>query len=596
MPLETDKLEQLKSLERSRMLKLWHDHSDVLNHTYISFMLSVIYDPALFLTNDEYRNKYPERPKIDVQSVIERPHLYILGRSKSTDDEQLGFVNERVKDLQDLHEPIYIEGVPIRDNLRIFSGDGPARQFEAGQQRGGNFSCICGIRSEDHNNLQCSFLSKVSSLEERRQVFTKGLLWRNLSTTSCPFRGLRKDDIAMELEARGYNTLRKSKPELQQQLQEELHGIQRPPALICPNPEKTANSINCSLYEVIACEPLHDITNIVEHIIVELPCHIKETDVQKQFEQFSESTVAEKNQLKGSDARLYAVKLAKFVQNLHKENKLNENVLKLCNSLVEIINICYRKHDTRNQQQILRLYNQRFVFSLACLKVVGAPRKMNSTKFYGSHFHCLVTHAPEVYRLLCLRSVIVEEEERSFGDLRSISKSTSNRQPEYTLQNAVLRFNAQQESHSIADSLQKQESVISQQAKFLDKKTDTRFHITDIIKNPYLYQCHLQRISDFLLCGKGVWWSLTGSAVVFHDATGRSSSHISGPPLHQLRSTTLVEEQSYLSECWKDVINKVENGSLQVPLHKIKKFTNDVSYKIIYTEIFEEDNPEDSIG
>jgi hypothetical protein len=34
---------KLKSLERTRNIKVWHDHSDVLNHTYVSFMVSYIY-------------------------------------------------------------------------------------------------------------------------------------------------------------------------------------------------------------------------------------------------------------------------------------------------------------------------------------------------------------------------------------------------------------------------------------------------------------------------------------------------------------------------------------------------------------------------
>ena len=35
----------------------------------------------------------------------------------------------------------------------------------------------------------------------------------------------------------------------------------------------------------------------------------------------------------------------------------------------------------------------------------------------------LITHVPETYRLVCLRPVVPEEEERSFGDLRPISKT-----------------------------------------------------------------------------------------------------------------------------------------------------------------------------
>jgi hypothetical protein len=39
------------------------------------------------------------------------------------------------------------------------------------------------------------------------------------------------------------------------------------PALMCSNPTITASEINWQQYEVLACEPLHDITNFVQNII-----------------------------------------------------------------------------------------------------------------------------------------------------------------------------------------------------------------------------------------------------------------------------------------------------------------------------------------
>jgi hypothetical protein len=45
-------------------------------------MVSVIYDNALFLTNEEYKLRFPNRKPIDVASTVEHPKLYILGQSK----------------------------------------------------------------------------------------------------------------------------------------------------------------------------------------------------------------------------------------------------------------------------------------------------------------------------------------------------------------------------------------------------------------------------------------------------------------------------------------------------------------------------------
>ena len=69
---------KLKSLERTRNSKVWHDHSDVLNHTYVSFMVSDIYDKANFLTDEKYKSKYQQKKLVNVQAIVERPQLYIL--------------------------------------------------------------------------------------------------------------------------------------------------------------------------------------------------------------------------------------------------------------------------------------------------------------------------------------------------------------------------------------------------------------------------------------------------------------------------------------------------------------------------------------
>lgn len=43
---------KLKALERSRYLLVWHDHSTVANHGHLVFMVSSVYDPALYYTTE----------------------------------------------------------------------------------------------------------------------------------------------------------------------------------------------------------------------------------------------------------------------------------------------------------------------------------------------------------------------------------------------------------------------------------------------------------------------------------------------------------------------------------------------------------------
>lgn len=74
-------VQKLKTLERTRKLKMWHDHSDILNHSYVSFMVSCIYDEANFLTNEEFQKKFPENKTMNVQSIVEKPKIYLFGQS-----------------------------------------------------------------------------------------------------------------------------------------------------------------------------------------------------------------------------------------------------------------------------------------------------------------------------------------------------------------------------------------------------------------------------------------------------------------------------------------------------------------------------------
>ena len=171
---EEEAREKLKSLQRTWKLKMWHDHSDILNHSYVMFMLSIMYNPANFLTDEEYvKGSTSPAP---IQSLVEKPQLYLLGQSPSTDTDQVLYTSMRLEDLEALDHPIVkCNGVDITATLRVFSGDGPARQFESGQQRGGNYSCVCGAHVDMHQNLEFCWRLPTLSLEDRRKLFTAGL-------------------------------------------------------------------------------------------------------------------------------------------------------------------------------------------------------------------------------------------------------------------------------------------------------------------------------------------------------------------------------------------------------------------------------------
>ena len=489
----------------------------------------------------------------------------------SSDKEQLTYNETRLSDLKDITETV--AGYRIR--LRVFTGDNPARQYEGGQQRGGNYSCLCGVNVTDHQNLIKCYRMETLTLEDRRKLVTKGELWKKLlEGETNPFQKLKKEDLQSELDYHGYHSTDETKGQLQEALAHILHGICRPPALMCHEPLKSASDLNIDHYEVLCCEPLHDLSNVIQNIITELPMQVPE-NLRREFEAFSNSTIGDKKQIKGSDARLYAIKLSKFIAMKHREGKISECFLNLVNSLVEIIQISYASEKSRNQRQILRLFNQCFLFATLSKSIFSKPSKMTTRKFFGSHFHSITIHIPETFRLFCLRSIIPEQEERSFGDLRQISLRTSNRQAKYVIDNAMLRFNAQQKFQAKQNSFRKQDSAISHQAKLLEKRGNSTFAHKFIQQNTILFQSHLERIADFMVCGENVWWSTLGDGIQFHDCPDEVEEREAGPPLHHFDSSDLQKERHWISLNWKVCLQDYGTGKINLPIKRLRVYDGD---------------------
>lgn len=54
----------------------------------------------------------------------------------------------------------------------------------------------------------------------------------------------------------------------------------------------------------------------------------------------------------------------------------------------------------------------------------------------------------------------------------------------------------------------------NQQARLLRTGEDTRFPVEMLRTQSYLYQTHCERMADFLLEGRNIWWSMDGDNIV----------------------------------------------------------------------------------
>ena len=143
--------QKLDCYETIRNFAVWSDHSDIVSHSPFLFLISWLYDTAWCLSNTEYQDKHPRSTAIDVHSIVEKPHLYILARCGSGLSDQAAYSSIRMEDLQSI-EPMTMSitaGIPrfheFSEMCLFFTGDGPQRGVECGQQQGGNYACQCGV-------------------------------------------------------------------------------------------------------------------------------------------------------------------------------------------------------------------------------------------------------------------------------------------------------------------------------------------------------------------------------------------------------------------------------------------------------------------
>jgi hypothetical protein len=310
--------------------------------------------------------------------------------------------------------------------------------------------------------------------------------------------------------------------------------------------------------------------------------------LQKEYQTFCELLIGDNNQIKGSDARLYAIKLAQFSQSKYEGVLKNYDIPAICTALTEIIRICYSTEDERSPKQVLRLYNQCFQFGLLVTHVIEKPVKLSVRKFFVIHFHSLVIHFPEIYHLFCLQSLMPEDEERTFGDLRSVSEKTSNRQAPLVVDNCMLRYLAKEKRNDRSENFKKQESMISKQARLLPDAVNTIIPASTIKTRSSLMQAHCRRISDFLVLGENVWWYCKDGHICFLDGPEEPAGH--SPSLRHFRSSSLKEEYSYLEINWANCIWKFENKGMKLTLQKIKVYKNGKLSRTINTGFTLENN------
>jgi len=454
--------EKLKKMQRQRHLMIWHDHSTVANHGHLVFVVTSAYDPALYLTKEEYYQK--TGIWVDIQTEVEKPELYIVGRCKSSDEEQLGYIDTRCECLRGLSQNFEVmAGIPINDVMRFFKGDGPAVAFESGQQKGGHYFCsVCGMHAVMSDTLDHVFRCTHVSLKDKHKEILRGPFGRkhSLLKKPKPLKGLQKEELIGELHARKiYPHPDSTKADLEKELSSQLQGIQRVPALLYCTPMSSFEDHSINTYEALACEPMHDISNHICNVLEELPNHLTK-EVKAIFNETFQITLGGKETKRACDYRYAIILFAKRLRGV-----LTDTLQSLLDTLVEMQEILYTDDDNRSPRLILRYHNLSFMHFLMCtLEFGSSPIALTARKLYGKYLHNLVSHQSIQLRIISGTSSNAENEERIFSAIKSITKATSNYRPSHIVSNIFLRLQAEDELASQKDCVTKQHNQVSKLA------------------------------------------------------------------------------------------------------------------------------------
>ena len=429
--------------QRRRFLQFWHDGSTIANHGHLLIMVNTVYDIAIYLTNEEYFLKYGHHK--DVQSEIEKPELYLFGRCPSNEQQML-YGDTRNEDIKTTKYPTKIGDICIQDIIRFFHGDGPACQLEAGQQKGGDFPCwVCPINMNSSNDVAHVFYQPIMGIKERirKVLMTKSSKDKTKLNNLHMFSKLKKHEVEIELQERNIKySCEEKAPELNQKLRNEMHGIQRLPALFFTEPEASPENMLLELYEILPCEPLHDVKGHIQNLFEEIPYRTKK---EKLLQNTIDHVMGGKNCNRGVDYRVGLIQLVVLLR-----DKIDDDIFNIFETMCEIQEVLYSGESKRSVEMILRLQNQSFLHMMLLKKIVKdkpLSPKLTKKKFYGKYLHALIAHAPMLLRMVSGKSINTEEEERTFNSLKTITTSTTNFHPDFihpdhVILNGIIRYQA----------------------------------------------------------------------------------------------------------------------------------------------------------
>ena len=210
--------------------------------------------------------------------------------------------------------------------------------------------------------------------------------------------------------------------------------------------------------------------------------------------------------------------------------------------------------EARCPQLILRYYNQAWLHAVILKELISCNqmKKLTTRKMFGVYYHDLTSQGGMMLRIVSGTAANgEEEEERQFNTIKTITKRTCNYSQAQLVPNVLLRLQVQSNTRE-NDSVQKQQSEITKLALALRTSKNTTIPFTMIKKYSREWQFPLIEISDYLVQGKGVWWTKYDCIELF-DISNQPAN--AAPELHHFRSSNFSKQKVYLKECWEECLH-----------------------------------------
>ena len=541
----SDLATRLFTLEHTRLLLLGSDHADLLGHSYLMEVVQVVYDTALFLTDEEYEEQTGK--PANVQAMVEAPVIRLLAMSGSKEEEQLRVVPDRTADLHCTEAPLdRTVGEPIVDALVGYIGDLQGRWFEAGLQKGGEYRCGagCGCPSSRIKFYADNVSRTLPSYRDLQQRALAGMYGRvpGVNLHHLPIARLRN-----ELHRRGIrNTALMDRPQLNQELRAILKGVQRVPALLAFEPRSDLSRFALNRFQIMPCEPLHDLKGHISHVLTELPHHLPK-EVGQQIADIVNSAVGDHN--RGCDWRKALFQCTNKVQSCLGGGK--EHLL--LRRLADVATIMYSRATERCPKMVLRLSLSLWHHFELLREIIQVPKTISLGALYGGYLHGLL-HSPLQFAVVSLSSTDTETLERQQGQSRTIAQAVSSRRPSEVVPTVLLRVQAEMERRDETGNHDVAENAVGHEARQLHPLGCTLLKLKELTTEEKKANCLalLKSIAMFLKYGPGVWWHAEDDIVFFHDGQYQPHNRPEGPRLRNIRSCTMQQWHSgWLRHVWR---------------------------------------------